>query len=119
VAFLDSDDEFAPTKLERQLTLFTLRPELGFVYSDFAFIDLDGVHHPSVFDAKFPLSRQVFGECVAPGLSVIGNRLFDTLIRGYFIACPRCGGPTSLGRSSAIRFASAKTKPTPRSGFST
>ena len=86
VAFLDSDDEFAPTKLERQLSLFALRPELGFVYSDFAFIDLDGVHHPSVFDAKFPLARRVVGECVAPGLYVVGHGLFDSLVRGYFIA---------------------------------
>ncbi len=86
VAFLESDDEFAPTKLERQLALFALRPELGFVYSDFAFIDLDGVHHPSVFDAKFPLARRVVGECVAPGLYVVGHALFDSLVRGYFIA---------------------------------
>ena len=86
VAFLDSDDEFAPTKLERQLALFDLRPELGFVYSDFAFIDLDGVYHASVFDAKFPLARRVVGECVAPGLYVVGHGLFDSLIRGYFVA---------------------------------
>jgi len=31
VAFLDSDDEYQPTKLERQLRLFDLRPELGLV----------------------------------------------------------------------------------------
>ena len=86
VAFLDSDDEFAPTKLERQLALFELRPELGFVYSDFAFVDLEGVHHPSAFGAKFPLARQVASDAVAPGLFIVGNRLFDRLVRGYFIA---------------------------------
>jgi len=86
VAFLDSDDEFAPAKLERQLTLFELRPELGFVYSDFAFVDLKGKRHPSAFDAKFALARSVQSETVAPGLYVLGNRLFDRLVRGYFIA---------------------------------
>src|SRR3990172_9874024 len=86
VAFLDSDDEFAPTKLQRQLALFELRPELGFVYSDFAFVDLEGAFHPSAFDAKFPLARSVESDRVAPGLYVVGNRLFDRLIRGYFIS---------------------------------
>ena len=42
VAFLDSDDEFFPTKLERQLELFRRRPKLGFVYSDYTFVELDG-----------------------------------------------------------------------------
>ncbi len=86
VAFLDSDDEFAPTKLQRQLALFELRPELGFVYSDFAFVDLEGVFHASAFDAKFPLARRVTNDPIAPGLHVVGKTLFDSLVRGYFIA---------------------------------
>ncbi len=86
VAFLDSDDEFLPTKLERQLALFRRRPELGFVYSDFAFIDLDGVHHDSAFDTKCPLGRAVAFKTVGPGLCVCTGSLFDGLLRDYFIA---------------------------------
>lgn len=86
VTFLDSDNEFLPSKLARQLKLFDLRPELGLVYSDYAFVDLEGVRHESVFDAKCPLAREVPCERVAPGLCVCTGDLFDMLIRGYFIA---------------------------------
>lgn len=86
IAFLDSDDEYLPTKLERQLALFNLRTDLGLVYGDFAYIDCDGGHHPSVFDTNSPLAREVPYETVAPGLCVCIGDLFDYLIREYFIA---------------------------------
>jgi len=86
IAFLDSDDEYLPTKLERQLALFDLRADLGFVYGDFAYIDGNGVRHPSVFDTKGPVAREVPCETVAPGLCVCTGGLFDYLIREYFIA---------------------------------
>ncbi len=86
VAFLDSDDEFLPTKIERQLELFELRSKLGFVYSDYAFVDLDGVRHESAFDAKHATARNVPCETVGPGLRVCRGDLFDDLIRAYFIS---------------------------------
>ena len=86
VAFLDSDDEFLPTKLRRQIELFDRRPELGFVYSDYAFVDVDAVRCESAFDAKCPLAREVPFESVGPGLCVCTRPLFDVLIRQYFIA---------------------------------
>ncbi len=86
VAFLDSDDEFLPNKLERQLDLFNRRSELGFVYSDFAFVDLDGARHDSAFDVKCPVAREVPFDTIDPGLCVCTGSLFDTLIRQYFIA---------------------------------
>ncbi|MGD2109073.1 MAG: glycosyltransferase family 2 protein [Phycisphaerae bacterium] len=85
IAFLDSDDEFLPNKLERQLAMFELRPELGFVYCDYAFIDLEGRRHASIFDTVAPLAREVECESVASGLSVCTGNLFDVLLRGYFI----------------------------------
>lgn len=103
VAFLDSDDEFLPTKLERQLALFSLRPELGFVYCDMAYIDLEGNRHESVFDFKRELTSRVSYETVAPGLCRCSGDLFDVLLRGYFI-------PTIVGMvrrevlGSSIRF---------------
>ena len=86
VAFLDSDDEYLPTKLERQLALFELRPELGLVYSDYAYVDLAGTQHPSALDTCHTLARQVPTELVAPGLYVCRSSLLDWLLREYFIA---------------------------------
>lgn len=86
VAFLDSDDEFLPTKLERQLGLFDLRPDLGLVYSDYAFVDLDGIRHESAFDATHPTARAVPYESVGPCLCICKGNLFDVLIRAYFIS---------------------------------
>ncbi len=86
LAFLDSDDEFMPNKLQRQLTLFDRRPDLGFVYSDYAYVDTEGVRHNSVFDTIHPIAREVPFEVVEPGLCVCTGSVFDVLIRRYFIA---------------------------------
>ncbi len=86
VAFLDSDDEFLPTKLERHLELFNRRPELGFVYSDYAFVDLGGTRHDSAFDTINAKARRIRHEAIARGLCVCTSDLFDALIRAYFIA---------------------------------
>ena len=85
VAFLDSDDEFLPNKLERQLALFRLRPKLGMVYSDMSYVDGAGVFHESAFDSKVPLARQVDHEVIASGLCACRGGLFDDLIHDYFI----------------------------------
>jgi hypothetical protein len=86
VAFLDSDDEFAPTKFARQLDLFARQPELGFVYSDYSCIDGSGGGYVSAFDEKFKLARSVPCAEVAPGLFVCTAPLFDALFEGYFVA---------------------------------
>ena len=86
VAFLDSDDEFAPTKLQRQLELFRKVPTLGFVYSDFSYVDLNGNKYESVFDTQCPLAREVEHTTVGENLCVCDDNLFDTLLRSYFIA---------------------------------
>lgn len=86
VAFLDSDDEFLPRKLERQLELFARRPDLGFVYSDYAYVDLAGVWHESALNDKCRAAWDVPFEVIAPGLCVCVGDLFDVLIRRYFIA---------------------------------
>lgn len=86
IAFLDSDDEFLPQKLERQVGLLALRPSVDFVYSDYSFIDLEGVRCDSALSAKFPSAREVPLQHVAPGLYEAGPELFDALLRGYFIA---------------------------------
>ena len=42
IAFLDSDDLWKPTKLERQLTVFRQFPSVGLVYCQAQYIDADG-----------------------------------------------------------------------------
>lgn len=86
IAFLDSDDEFLPAKLERQMALFRLRPDLGLVYGDYSFIDLAGRFHASTFDELAPLARRVPSVTVDSGLHVCLEDLFEYLIRQYFIA---------------------------------
>jgi len=102
VAFLDSDDEFLPTKLERQLRLFELRPELGFVYSDYHTVDLQGRRCGGVFDDRHPKARDVRTDLVEPGLFVCHD-LFDTLLSGYFI-CTIVGLVRREVLGQSIRF---------------
>ncbi len=86
IAFLDSDDEFAPTKLQRQVELFERRPELGFVYSDYAYVDLDGARYESAFSTIHRSARRISYGPIGPGLRVCSDDLFGHLIRRYFIA---------------------------------
>lgn len=86
IAFLDSDDEFLPGKLERQLDLFERCPELGLAYSDFSYVDLDGQPHESMFDDRRSLARKVPSTEVAPGMHVCDENLIEYLIQDYFIA---------------------------------
>lgn len=86
VAFLDSDDEFAPEKLERQVALFRRCPELALVYSDYACIDLEGVRFPSVFDSKCRAAREVRATRVGEDEYLCAADLLDVLLRQYFIA---------------------------------
>jgi hypothetical protein len=86
VAFHDADDEMQPTKLERQLALFDLRPELDLVYSDYALHDLEGVVHPSAIETFLPQGGRVEMQKVAPGLHACDENFFDVLLGGYFVA---------------------------------
>ncbi len=85
VAFLDSDDEFLENKLERQLELFKKCPSLGLVFSDFSFVDMDGVRHKSVFKEITPESRSQAEE-VAPEFFRCASTFFDQLLQQYLIA---------------------------------
>ncbi len=86
VAFLDSDDEFLPEKLARQMELFALRPELGMVYGDYSYLDLSGAFVQSMFDTKSRVARQVPSEEVSPNLHVCAPDFFSFLLKEYFIA---------------------------------
>lgn len=86
VAFLDSDDEFLPHKLERLLELFRLRPELGMVFSDSSCTDERGIRHTSVLTNFAPHARLVPKTHLAENLWTCGVELFDHLLHEYFIS---------------------------------
>jgi len=86
VAFLDSDDEFAPCKLERQVELFRQLPHLGLVYNDYSIVDGEGAALGTAFDTKFPIARIVPSREVAPGAFECVESLFNSLIQGYFVS---------------------------------
>lgn len=58
ICFLDSDDMLAPRMLEQQVALLDSNPNLGFVYTDYQFVDESGVPlpKPEIFRAH-PLRR--------------------------------------------------------------
>ena len=86
VAFLDADDEFLPRKLERQLELFRLRPQLGLAYCDYAFKDALGGYHPSVFDELAPRARAEGSESLGDALYACPVSFFELLLDEYLIA---------------------------------
>ncbi len=86
IAFLDSDDEYLPTKLQRQLDLFDLCPDVGLVYSDYAYVDTAGVRHDSVFRTMSRRALSVRRRSIAPGLYRCDPDFFDELLEEYFIA---------------------------------
>ena len=86
IAFLDSDDEYLPDKLERQVQLFDQCHDVGLVYCDYAYVDLEGRRHESVFDTISPRGRSVARRRIAGDLYECGPEFFDELIQEYFVA---------------------------------
>ena len=86
IAFLDADDVFIPTKLARQVEFFEKCPDCGLVYSDCAYVDLDGVYHESSFRDLNPVAANMPGNEIAPGLICCGNELFDRMCGIYIIS---------------------------------
>ena len=104
VAFLDSDDTWAPWKLELQLACFRHRPEIGMVWTDMQAIGPGGeVVSPSYLQTMyhayrwFPRREQLFPQSfpvseIAPGLvSIVDDRrlytgeIFSQMIMGNLV----------------------------------
>lgn len=92
IAFLDSDDEWLPTKLERQLEVFERSNErLGLVYTGAEWVFVDGtVIRPSpcrpVGLTRALLTENVIGET---SLGMVRRSVFDT-IGGFDESLPSC-----------------------------
>jgi glycosyltransferase involved in cell wall biosynthesis len=89
IAFLDSDDLWAPTKLERQVTAARAAPEAGLIFSDCELIDASGR----------PMERRFSDQFDYPAIDLGGTRgHIELLRRGNFIA-----SPTPFAPAAAIR----------------
>ncbi|MBC8876218.1 MAG: glycosyltransferase [Planctomycetes bacterium] len=85
IAFLDADDAWLPQKLERQLPLFSGRPELGVVFSRRQNIDPHG--RPLANDEFPPFRGKVFEQMfrqnfVCFSSSVVRREVFESI--GFF-----------------------------------
>ncbi|MBI4317895.1 MAG: glycosyltransferase [Chloroflexi bacterium] len=85
LAFLDADDIWLPQKLERQIEVFDRAPEIGLVHSWAYFIDGSS-------------QRLTFGTRNLAGSPEAGNRAFESLLFGNFIA-----SPTPVIRAQCVR----------------
>ena len=71
IAFMDSDDLWAPTKLEAQLAKMRAEPECGWSYSAFVVIGEDGTPLPSERSRRWtPHHGHVFDETVRGAVSI-------------------------------------------------
>jgi glycosyltransferase involved in cell wall biosynthesis len=71
VAFMDSDDLWAPTKLEAQLARLRAEPSYAWSYSAFVLIDERGVPLPSERHRRWtPYQGEVFDETVRGDISI-------------------------------------------------
>jgi len=108
VAFLDSDDVWAPRKLERQIALLTARPECGWSYTAFRRVDhrgapLAGEHarrwHPHQGDIFEQLVSHT-AELRTPSVMVARQLLSDV---GGFDESMRSGEDYDLWMRLALR----------------
>lgn len=80
VAFLDSDDRWTPTFLEKMTAALTAAPGAGFAYCDYAMFSRDGPVQPV---------------CLAPDEKINGD-IFPKLLEGAFV----CTGSLLIRRSA-------------------
>src|SRR3982751_6274244 len=108
VAFLDSDDLWAPRKLERQLALLKARPECGWSYTAFQQVDREGVPPADERTRRFvPHEGDIFEHLVAhtaelrtPSVMVARPLLVDV---GGFDEAMRSGEDYDLWLRLALR----------------
>lgn len=83
-AFLDSDDLYLPTKIERSLPKFD-NPAVGVVYSDYYTFNDNGLE---LKNFKEPFSAKLFSECIVNCDSLVHRRVFEQC--GNFDESLRC-----------------------------
>ena len=108
VAFMDSDDLWAPAKLERQLATLRDRPECGWGYTAFVVVDADDSPLPSERGRPWtPYDGHIFGEVIrglasirTPAVAVRTSLLRDV---GAFDEAIDCAEDYDLWARLALR----------------
>jgi glycosyltransferase involved in cell wall biosynthesis len=80
LAFLDADDRWLPTKLERQLAMMDGEPGLGMVFTNFSRFDETGTFPKTQFDFIPELGRVPARPSVAGGGFVLTGETFESLL---------------------------------------
>ena len=96
IAWLDADDIFEPDKLQRQMALVAIRPEVALVCSDFSMFEEGGElassgirEYYGVFSRDITLKKAFeHGVTLGNGDHVRYGNVFDVLLRGNFIHPP-------------------------------
>ena len=90
IAFLDADDQWLPTKLDKQLALFRRDPSLGVVYTRRRLVDEEGyelewrepaLHRGNVLEALFTANFVCLTSCLVSRRVFATVGLFDEALR--------------------------------------
>lgn len=82
IAFLDDDDLYAPTYLERAMDLLDRHPELDLVFMGVSWFGSAGENGQRNYDEAMARALdQARGEQIEDGVIVFGEMLFDALLR--------------------------------------
>jgi glycosyltransferase involved in cell wall biosynthesis len=94
IAFLDADDTWVPSKLERQLPLFDRHPRIGLVCTDVLFRDEQGLRPNRAFTDALPAAGMIhpliFSRSFIGTLSVVVRRACLDDVGGFDEAITAC-----------------------------
>jgi glycosyltransferase involved in cell wall biosynthesis len=95
IAYLDSDDIWAATKLRKYLQIFAQYSDVGFVFSNFSRFSVidDGVEYPQTNAEFFPQIEHYRGASIEtpfPACHLDSASMFTCLLAGFFL------GPSTL-----------------------
>lgn len=79
VAFLDSDDLWLPTKIDRQVQVLETQPDVGLVYTDVQFVDIDGAPYAGQISWDEPVRDKLYEDLMTH--NVVTGSLSSIMLR--------------------------------------
>lgn len=103
IAFLDSDDEWLPEKLEAQISMLRAHPEIALCCTAFVLVRRDGQEEIRQFDTdEIGTTDLAFGCELSPGSSLVFRKEFFSVVGTFHTAMPRFEDWDWLVRGSAL-----------------